>query len=73
MGATVQPEPQPTDADATHTVVLDEEGYWMAKEGAAHIQNVVVKLGLSWTLPQSQTLEVHTQMVAAEPALSWVN
>jgi len=63
----VQPEPQPADADATHTIVLDKEGYWMAEEGATHTQNVIVELGLSQTLPQSQTPEVHTQMVATEP------
>jgi len=47
LGATVQPEPQLADVDATHTVILEGEGLWMAEEGAAHAQNVIVELGLS--------------------------
>ncbi len=47
LGATVQPETQPAEADATHTVVLEGEGLWIAEEVAAHAQNVDVELGLS--------------------------
>jgi hypothetical protein len=64
-GATAQPE---TEAmEATHTVVLEEEGLWIAEEAAAHAQNVVAELGLSRALPQSLTPEVHAQRVVAEP------
>ncbi len=45
LGATVQPE---TEAiEATHTVILEGEGLWIAEEVAAHAQNVDVELGLS--------------------------
>ena len=47
LGATVQPETQPAETDATHTVVLEGEGLWIAEEVAAHAQNVDVELGLS--------------------------
>src|SRR5216683_4438156 len=59
LGATAQPE---TEAmEATHTIILEGEGLWIAKEAVAHAQNVNAELGLSWALPQSPTQEVHTQ------------
>jgi hypothetical protein len=64
-GAIVQPK---TEAmEATHTIILEEEGLWIAEEAAAHAQNVVAELGLSRALPQSLTPEVHAQRVIAEP------
>jgi hypothetical protein len=53
--------------EATHTIVLEGEGLWMAEEGAAHTQNVDAELGLSQALPENLTPEVHVQTVIAEP------
>jgi len=53
--------------EATHTIILEGEGLWIAKEVVAHAQNVNAELGLSWALPQSPTQEVHTQIVVVEP------
>src|SRR6266851_6898638 len=65
LGATVQPE---TEAmEATHTVVLEGEGYWMAEEEAAHAQHVDVEMGLPLGHPESPALEVHAQTVVTEP------
>ena len=45
LGATVQPK---TEAiEATHTIVLEGEGLWIAKEAATHAQNIVAELSLS--------------------------
>jgi len=63
----VQPKPQPADADATHTLVLEREGLWIAKEVATHAQNVIVELGLSQDLLQSLDPKVHMETVAMEP------
>ncbi len=64
-GATVQPETEATEA--THTIVLEGEGYWMAEEEAAHAQHVNVEMGLPLGHPESLALEVHAQTVIAEP------
>ncbi len=63
----MQPKPQPADADATHTLVLEREGLWIAEEAAAYAQNVVAELGLSQDLSQSPDPEVYMETVATEP------
>ncbi len=65
LGATVQPKTEATEA--THTIVLEREGYWMAEKEATHTQHVDVEIGLPLGHPESPALEVHAQTVIVEP------
>ncbi len=65
LGAIVQPETKAMEA--THTVVLEGEGYWMAEEEAAYMQHVNMEMGLPLGHPESLVLEVYMQTVVVEP------